>query len=154
MSNAQHALDVARGHIVALLQHDGIKKPVLPALHATNNPASDERDLTSTLNIAVTKYGSKASARDMTYAAIAGLLSSTGDRYTTFLSPKEYAELNAGLDAQAFGGVGLSIGIDDATKAAQSRIGYRRRTGRKGWDSVRRHGRNDRREAHEGQKSG
>ena len=114
--NAQHALDVARGHVIALLKHDGVKKPMLPALHATNNPTSDERALTSAVNIAVTKYGTKASARDMTYAAIAGLLSSTGDRYTTFLSPKEYAELNEGLDAQAFGGVGLSIGIDDATK--------------------------------------
>jgi carboxyl-terminal processing protease len=114
--NAQHALDVARSNIITLLQHDGIKKPVLPALHATNNPASDERALMTAANIAVTKYGSKASARDVTYAAIAGLLSSTGDRYTVFLSPKEYAELNAGLDAQAFGGVGLSIGIDDATK--------------------------------------
>ena len=99
-----------------LLRQDGIKKPVLPAFHATKNPTSDERALTSTVNIAVTKYGSKASARDITYAAITGLLNSTGDRYTTFLSPKEYAELNAGLDAQAFGGVGLSIGIDDATK--------------------------------------
>jgi carboxyl-terminal processing protease len=114
--NAQHALDVARGNIITLLQHDGVKKPLLPALHAINNPAADERALMTTVNIAVTKYGAKASARDVTYAAIAGLLSSTGDRYTVFLSPKEYAELNAGLDAQAFGGVGLSIGIDDATK--------------------------------------
>ncbi|MGH7715841.1 MAG: S41 family peptidase, partial [Vulcanimicrobiaceae bacterium] len=101
---------------ITLLQHDGVKKPALPAIHATNNPATDERALTAAVNIAVTKYGAKASARDVTYAAIAGLLSSTGDRYTVFLSPKEYAELNAGLDAQAFGGVGLSIGIDDASK--------------------------------------
>ncbi|HEY1728575.1 MAG TPA: S41 family peptidase [Candidatus Baltobacteraceae bacterium] len=114
--DAQRALDTARGHIIALLKHDGVKKPMLPALHATNNPTSDVRALTSNVNIAVTKYGSKAAASQITYAAIAGLLSSTGDRYTTFLSPKEYAELNAGLDAQAFGGVGLSIGIDDATK--------------------------------------
>jgi len=114
--NAQRALNVARGHVIALLRHDGVKKPVLPALHATNNPTNDERALTSAVNIAVTKYGAKAPAREVTYAAIEGLLSSTGDRYTTFLSPKEYAELNAGLDAQSFGGVGLSIGIDDATK--------------------------------------
>jgi carboxyl-terminal processing protease len=114
--NAQHALDVARANVIAQLKHDGVKNPALPALHATNNPSSDERALQTTVNIAVTKYGAKASARDITYAAIAGLLVSTGDRYTTFLSPKEYAELNAGLDAQAFGGVGLSIGIDGATK--------------------------------------
>lgn len=114
--NTQRALDGARSKMLALLQHDGVKKPTLPQLHATNDPPSDERALTAAVNAAVAKYGSKAPSRLVTYAAIAGLLSSTGDRYTTFLTPKEYAELNAGLDAQSFGGVGLSIGIDEATK--------------------------------------
>lgn len=114
--NTQRALDGARSKMLAVLLHDGVKKPELPQLHATSDQGNDERALTAAVNTAVSKYGSKAPARLMTYAAIAGLLSSTGDRYTTFLTPKEYADLNAGLDAQSFGGVGLSIGIDDATK--------------------------------------
>jgi carboxyl-terminal processing protease len=114
--NVQHALDTARAEVIALLQHNGVKNPTVPTLHATSNGDDDVTRLTAAVNAAVAKYGTKAPSRELTYAAIAGLLSSTGDRYTTFLTPKEYAELNAGLDAQTFGGVGLSIGIDDATK--------------------------------------
>jgi carboxyl-terminal processing protease len=113
--DTQRALNGARSKVIALLQHDGVKKPAVPALHATS-VGGDEAALARTVNNAALKYGSKAPARQLTYAAIAGLLSSTGDRYTTFLTPKEYAELNAGLDAQSFGGVGLSIGINDSTK--------------------------------------
>ena len=114
--NTQHALDSARSKMLAVLQKDGVKNPALPQLHSTSDAASDERALAASVNTAVIRYGAKAPSRLMTYAAIEGLLSSTGDRYTTFLTPKEYADLNAGLDAQSFGGVGLSIGIDDATK--------------------------------------
>lgn len=114
--DTQRALNGARSQVIALLQHQGVKNPAMPLMRATNNVATDERDLTAALNSAVAKYGTKTSSRLITYAAIAGMLTSTGDRYTTFLTPKEYAELNAGLDAQSFGGVGLSIGIDDKTK--------------------------------------
>lgn len=114
--DTQRALDTARDRVIALLRHEGVKDPAIPAMHATNNVATDERDLATALNSTIARYGAKAPSRLVTYAAIAGLLTSTGDRYTTFLTPKEYAELNAGLDAQAFGGVGLSIGIDDSTK--------------------------------------
>ena len=113
--DTQRALEGARKHVVTLLQHDGIKQPAVPALRATN-VGNDEQALTRLVNSTVVKYGSKAPSREVTYAAIAGLLESTGDRYTTFLTPKEYAELNAGLDAQSFGGVGLSIGLDDGSK--------------------------------------
>ncbi len=114
--DTQRALNGARAQVLALLRHKGVKNPAIPQMHATNDLAADERDLTSVVNTAAAKYGSKAPSRLLTYAAISGMLTSTGDRYTTFLTPKEYAELNAGLDAQSFGGVGLSIGIDDKTK--------------------------------------
>ncbi|MGH7685106.1 MAG: S41 family peptidase, partial [Vulcanimicrobiaceae bacterium] len=114
--DTQRALDGARTQVISLLRHQGVKNPAFPSMRATNNVTTDERDLTTALNSTVTKYGTKAPSRLITYAAIAGLLTSTGDRYTTFLTPKEYAELNAGLDAQSFGGVGLSIGIDEQSK--------------------------------------
>jgi carboxyl-terminal processing protease len=114
--DTQRALNGARAQVLALLRHKGVKNPAIPQMHATNDLAVDERDLASVVNTAAAKYGSKAPSRLLTYAAISGMLTSMGDRYTTFLTPKEYAELNAGLDAQSFGGVGLSIGIDDKTK--------------------------------------
>ena len=44
------------------------------------------------------------------------MLGSVKDRYTVFLDPRAYAELNEGLDGLSFGGVGLTYSIDDATK--------------------------------------
>ena len=41
------------------------------------------------------------------------------DRYTVFLSPKEYAEINESLDGTQFGGVGLTYDIDDKTNDIQ-----------------------------------
>ena len=44
------------------------------------------------------------------------MLNSVHDRYTVFLDPKEYAELNTGLDGGDFGGTGIVIQEDDASK--------------------------------------
>lgn len=38
-------------------------------------------------------YGKKLTARELTYNAIRGMLKSLGDRYTRFLSPEEFAEM-------------------------------------------------------------
>lgn len=111
--DTQHVLDGARTRIVTLLERDGIKNPSIVSPHASSDLNVNERELTRTANAAVSRYGTKASSRMVTYAAIAGMLAAVGDRYTTFLSPKQYAELNEGLDGQTFGGVGLSIGIDE-----------------------------------------
>jgi carboxyl-terminal processing protease len=43
-------------------------------------------------------------------------MDSVKDKYTTFLSPKQYAELNEGLDGGNFSGVGISIQVDDKSK--------------------------------------
>ena len=52
----------------------------------------------------------------ITYAAISGVIGSVKDKYTVFLDPKAFAELNEGLDGTSFGGVGLTYSIDDQTK--------------------------------------
>jgi carboxyl-terminal processing protease len=61
-------------------------------------------------------YGAKLGSRALTYEAITGLLASVKDKYTTFLSPKEYAALNEGLDGGNFSGVGIAIQVDDQSK--------------------------------------
>ena len=45
------------------------------------------------------------------------MLGSVKDRYTTFLTPKQFADLNEGLDGTSFGGVGISYSLDDKTHA-------------------------------------
>ncbi|HET9029830.1 MAG TPA: S41 family peptidase [Candidatus Aquilonibacter sp.] len=62
------------------------------------------------------KAKGKISSRDLTYAAIDGMMKSVNDRYTVFLTPKEYAELNNGLDGSDFGGTGIVIQADDTSK--------------------------------------
>lgn len=102
--------------LVAFLQKNGVSAPRVPAPRATEDAERNLKELDHELASVVTTYGTKFGSRALTYEAISGLLHSVNDKYTVFLSPKEYAALNAGLDGQSFSGVGISIGVDEATK--------------------------------------
>ena len=112
----QTALDTARTTMIAYLDHAGVKDAKLPAVHAVDDPGANGKSLEQNVRAAIAAYGGKVPPRDITYSAIAGLLSSVKDKYTVFLSPKEYQELNEGLDGGNFSGVGISIQVDDKTK--------------------------------------
>jgi carboxyl-terminal processing protease len=113
----QVALDGARSELVAYLQKSGVKDPKVPAIRAVGDPQLNAKELEKEVNAVVNAYGAKAGgSRTLTYSAIAGLLASVKDKYTTFLTPKEYAQLNESLDGGNFSGVGISIGVDDKTK--------------------------------------
>lgn len=113
----QVTLDGARANILALLEKEGVKSPKISQLHAVDDPALDAKELERQVSAAVNAYGSKVGgSRTLTYSAIAGMLSSVKDKYTTFLSPKEYADLNEGLDGGNFSGVGIAIAIDEKSK--------------------------------------
>jgi carboxyl-terminal processing protease len=113
----QTILDGARATVLDYLEKGGVKNPHFPAIHAGEDPEANARALEHAVNAAVAAYGTKTGgSRPITYEAIAGLLSSVKDKYTTFLTPKEYADLNEGLDGGNFSGVGISIAIDDKTK--------------------------------------
>jgi C-terminal peptidase prc len=113
----QAALDGARAELIAYLEKQGIKSPHVPEVHAVNDPAIDARELEHEVNSVVASYGAKVGGcRPLAYEAIAGVLSSVKDKYTTFLDPRQYAELNEGLDGGNFSGVGISIQVDEKTK--------------------------------------
>ncbi len=113
----QTILDGARATVLDYLEKGGVKNPHFPQLHAGEDAEANARALEHAVNAAVAAYGTKTGgSRPITYEAIAGLLSSVKDKYTTFLTPKEYADLNEGLDGGNFSGVGISIAIDDKTK--------------------------------------
>ena len=113
----QAALDGARAEIIAYLEKQGIKSPHVPEVRAVNDPSIDARELEHEVNAVVAEYGSKVGgSRPLAYEAIAGMLSSVKDKYTTFLDPHQYAELNEGLDGGNFSGVGISIQVDEKTK--------------------------------------
>ena len=112
----QLVLDGAHANVVAYLKTQGIANPKVSVPHATTDDLSNVHELQHEVSDAISTYGGKVGAAKITYAAIAGALGSVKDRYTTFLDPKAYAELNEGLDGLSFGGVGLTYSIDDATK--------------------------------------
>jgi carboxyl-terminal processing protease len=120
----QAVFDGVRNNIVAYLRANGVANPTLPALRASDDDVSNARELERAVSGAVATYavkaggksGVKVGATNITYAAISGALGSVKDKYTVFLSPKEYADINQSLDAPSFGGVGLTYDIDDKTK--------------------------------------
>ena len=111
--NAQHVLDSVHAALQAHLKATGIKTPLAP-LHATNLPNANLRAID--LEVEAAAKDSKLSEHALTYDAIGGMMRSVGDRYTVFLKPADYATLNQSLDGRDFGGTGIVIQADPATK--------------------------------------
>jgi len=91
----------------------------LPALHARGNPAADTTALNDELALATSRFGKSVGERELSYAAIKGMMDSLHDRWTVFMDPKEYAGLNEGLDGGNFPGVGVVIDVDPVTQSPQ-----------------------------------
>jgi carboxyl-terminal processing protease len=112
----QTLLDGAHARLIAFLQHNGVSSPSVPNVRAGEDQALNARELDREVASVASQYGSKFGTRALTYEAIAGMLASVKDKYTTFLTPKEYAALNEGLDGGNFSGVGIAIRVDEDTK--------------------------------------
>ncbi len=119
----QAALDGARISMIDYLKKHNVANAALPPVKATADDETNAEALHREVSLAVSEYASKLTpvesispSSQITYAAIAGVMGSVKDRYTTFLSPKEYAALNEGLDGTTFGGVGISYLPDDKTQ--------------------------------------
>nr|MDQ6926171.1 PDZ domain-containing protein [Candidatus Eremiobacteraeota bacterium] len=118
----QAALDGARTSMIDYLKKHSVVNASLPPLKATGDDDANAELLHRQVSTAVAEYASKLTpvesispSSQITYAAIAGVLASVKDRYTTFLTPKEYAQLNEGLDGTSFGGVGISYTVEEKT---------------------------------------
>ncbi|HUN29928.1 MAG TPA: S41 family peptidase, partial [Alphaproteobacteria bacterium] len=110
----QNVLNGARDALIDTLGKHHVTGKI-PAFHASSDE-TNVRDIELDLEVAQRAAGKHVSATDLTYAAISGMLNSVHDRYTVFLDPKDYAELNSGLDGGDFGGTGIVIQEDDASK--------------------------------------
>lgn len=87
----------------------------IPTLRASGKSAADTTALNNELALATTKFGRSVGERELSYAAIKGMMESLHDRWTVFMDPAEYRSLNEGLDGGNFAGVGLLINVDPAT---------------------------------------
>jgi carboxyl-terminal processing protease len=91
----------------------------LPALRSRGSADADTTALNGELSMATKTFGRSVGERELSYAAIKGMMESLHDRWTVFLDPKEYAGLNEGLDGGNFPGVGILIDLDQNTKSPE-----------------------------------
>ncbi|MBV9278298.1 MAG: S41 family peptidase [Candidatus Eremiobacteraeota bacterium] len=115
--STEAVLSGAHDNLVAYLKKNGVSNAKVPAVRVSDDPATNIRELDREVEAVSAEYpSSKFTPRDLTYATIAGMLGSVKDRYTTFLSPRDYAALNEGLDGTTFSGTGIVIESNDTTK--------------------------------------
>jgi carboxyl-terminal processing protease len=114
--DAQVVLDSIRTQLLAAMRTAGVKDAALPVVHASDASASNIRSIDHEVEAAGLESKSKFSLHQLTYIALDGMMKSVNDRYTVFMTPKEFAGLNQGLDGGDFGGTGIVIQVDDKTK--------------------------------------
>src|SRR5579872_1788902 len=113
-TDPQSIVDGARTELAKDLKTAGVNAS-LPPIFADTDAARTAKAVDHEVDLASRQARGKISSHLLAYAAISGMLDSVHDRYTVFLSPHDYAELNQGLDGTSFAGTGIVIEQDDAT---------------------------------------
>lgn len=114
-TDPQSIVDGARAGLAHELQTAGVKA-TLPPIFGSDNVSRTAQAVGHEVDLAARLSHGKISPHSLAYAAISGMLNSVHDRYTVFLTPKEYAALNQGLDGGSFAGTGIVIQQDPQTK--------------------------------------
>jgi carboxyl-terminal processing protease len=112
----QVVLDSVRSDLLSAMRTAGVKHISLPVMHASGVPSVNVHLIDREIEDAAAESTHKFSTHDLTYIALDGIMRAVDDRYTVFLTPKEFAGLNQGLDGGDFGGTGIVIQVDDKTK--------------------------------------
>lgn len=111
----QEILNSVHTELGARLKESNVKGTI-PSPRASEDASSNVHAIDLEVEAAQRAAGSKIGGHDLSYSAISGIMKSANDRYTVFLTPKEYAALNQGLDGGDFGGTGIVIQLDDQSK--------------------------------------
>lgn len=111
----QAVLNSVRGDLLVTLRSEGLTHPTLPTFRANGLEASNISAVDREVLAAAREAGRRSSPHRLAYVAIDGMMRAVHDPYTVFLTPKEYAALNQGLDGGDFGGIGIVIQQDDRT---------------------------------------
>lgn len=114
-TDPQTIVDGARTEISRELHTAGVNGS-LPPIFANANVTTTAHAVGHEVDLAARLAHGKVSPHLLAYAAISGMLKSVHDKYTVFLTPKEYAALNEGLDGGSFAGTGIVIQQDPDTK--------------------------------------
>jgi len=116
-TNDQALLDGAVTGLRAYVKTHGGNPSKISSLHGSGSDQADISALNHALELADQHYGSSLGNRNLAYAAIAGMMDSLHDRWTVFMSPKDFRSLNEGLDGGNFAGVGIVLDVDPASKS-------------------------------------
>ena len=100
-TDPQTIVDGARTEISRELHDIGVGG-TLPPIFASDSPSRTAHAVGHEVDVASRLAHGKISTHLLAYAAISGMLKSVHDKYTVFLTPKDYAALNEGLDGSSF----------------------------------------------------
>jgi carboxyl-terminal processing protease len=117
----QAILDSVHAELALALAHNHYKGS-LPRVFTGDDASNNKRAIDLQVEAAQKIAGSHMTSRLLTYIAIDGMMNSVKDRYTVFLDPRDYAELNGDLDGGDFGGTGIVIQEDDSKYITVSNI--------------------------------
>jgi carboxyl-terminal processing protease len=112
----QTVLTTVRMQLLAAMRTAGIPNATLPDLKSSDANGANTRAIDREVELAAGESHSKFTTHQLSYLALDAMMKSVDDRYTVFLTPKEFAGLNQDLDGGDFGGTGIVIQIDDQTK--------------------------------------
>ncbi|MEO6835206.1 MAG: S41 family peptidase [Candidatus Tumulicola sp.] len=112
----QAVLNAVRSQLLFALRTAGIASASLPVLKSNEASGANVRAIDHEIEVASGESRAKFNVHALSYIALDGMMRSVQDRYTVFLTPKEFAALNQDLDGGDFGGTGIVIQIDDTSK--------------------------------------
>ncbi len=112
----QTVLTTVRSELLSAMRTAGVPNASLPELKSSDAGGANVRSIDREIEVAAGEAHAKFTAHQLSYIALDAMMRSVADRYTVFLTPKEFAGLNQDLDGGDFGGTGIVIQIDDQTK--------------------------------------
>src|SRR5690242_6786524 len=86
----QTVLDSVHAALASAMRTAGVKHAELPALHASLAASSNVREIEHEIETADVDAKGKFKLHDLTYVALDGMMKSVNDRYTVFMTPKEF----------------------------------------------------------------
>lgn len=112
----QRLLDGARVGIVAYLHSRGIADPKVGMMHARADGRGAVPAIEQQIGLAIERYGNRVDALQLVYATIRGEVAALHDPYSVFFTAREVKGFTAAIDGNAFGGIGVQLAYDDASK--------------------------------------
>jgi len=112
----QRLLDGARTGLIAYLKERGIAEPRVAVMHADAEGRGAVPAIERQIALALEHYGARVDTRQLVYAAIGGEVGALDDRYSVFFTAAELKGFTRALDGASFGGIGIQLAFDAATK--------------------------------------